>query len=290
MRAIPSALSESLTSGLTTLCHLWRVERKDGQVFGFTDHDRDLTVDGLVFQAESGLAAGAMEKTRDLEIDTAEIEGALRSDRIAPADIAQGAWDGARVDVWRADWRAPERRVRLFAGRLGEIKRAEFGFSAELRGLQAPLDATSGRVFSRFCDAELGDGRCGADLTQPARRGSGRVARLTGAAAFEAEGLEGFAAGAFARGVLTWGDGQTSIVARHRVSGAVVTIEIEAARAVIAGDTFTLTVGCDKRFDTCRVKFDNVQNFRGFPHMVGNDAVQAGPSEDDMDGGSRWKD
>ena len=41
------------------------------------------------------------------------------------------------------------------------------------------------------------------------------------------------------------------------------------------GDTFVVTAGCDKRFDTCRDRFDNAVNFRGFPHIPGNDFVVA---------------
>jgi hypothetical protein len=42
-----------------------------------------------------------------------------------------------------------------------------------------------------------------------------------------------------------------------------------------AGDAFTVTAGCDKHFATCQAKFANAVNFRGFPHMPGNDFVTA---------------
>ena len=43
---------------------------------------------------------------------------------------------------------------------------------------------------------------------------------------------------------------------------------------------------CDKRFSTCRDDFANAENFRGFPHMPGNDVLVAGPG-DARKGGSR---
>jgi len=57
-------------------------------------------------------------------------------------------------------------------------------------------------------------------------------------------------------------------------------------QAMQPGDTFTLTAGCDKRFETCRAKFANALNFRGFPHMPGNDFVvgYAVPGEPCHDG------
>ena len=42
---------------------------------------------------------------------------------------------------------------------------------------------------------------------------------------------------------------------------------------VTAGDAFTIRAGCDKRMETCPAKFVNVSNFRGLPHIPGQDAV-----------------
>ena len=38
---------------------------------------------------------------------------------------------------------------------------------------------------------------------------------------------------------------------------------------------FRHCAGCDKTFATCKAKFDNALNFRGFPHLPGNDAAYA---------------
>ena len=44
---------------------------------------------------------------------------------------------------------------------------------------------------------------------------------------------------------------------------------------------------CDQRFETCRDVFANTENFRGFPHMPGNDFMLAGPAAAGNDGGKR---
>ena len=55
------------------------------------------------------------------------------------------------------------------------------------------------------------------------------------------------------------------------------------------GDAFAITAGCDKQFATCKAKFANGINFRGFPYMAGNDTVVSYPnSKQVMDGGSRY--
>ncbi|MBL6854436.1 MAG: phage BR0599 family protein, partial [Alphaproteobacteria bacterium] len=67
------------------------------------------------------------------------------------------------------------------------------------------------------------------------------------------------------------------------------TIELWHAMSnpIAPGDTFTVTAGCDKQFATCKSKFVNGINFRGFPYMPGNDAVLAGPALP-LNGGSRY--
>lgn len=291
MRTIPEEPAARLASGVTTLAHVWRVTRRDDQVFAFTDHDRPLAFDDLACEPIAGLSTGAIEKSLGLNVDTASIAGAFASETITEADLARGLWDGARVDIFRVDWTDPALHVHMFAGHIGEVRRGTQAFEAELRGLQAALNVPVGRVFSRFCDADVGDARCGVDIEAPAFRGEGIVAEVISSYAFRASGLEDFVEGWFARGRLVWSEGGESEVAAHRISGSDAVIELIAApaAALIEGATFVVYAGCDKRLATCRAKFANTVNFRGFPHMPGNDAVQAGPvAGEPMDGSSRF--
>jgi uncharacterized phage protein (TIGR02218 family) len=80
-------------------------------------------------------------------------------------------------------------------------------------------------------------------------------------------------------------------VKRHAVSITQVSIELWQAmsEAVAIGDAFTITAGCDKQFTTCKAKFANTINFRGFPYMPGNDAITSYPTSGQvLDGGSRY--
>ena len=291
MRTIPEPLAADLAAGVTRLAHVWRVTRRDGAVLGFTDHDRLLMFDALACEPMTGLVAGAAEKSVGLGVDTASLSGALSSEGLTEADLGSGLWDGARVDLFRVDWTDPIQRVHLFAGRLGEVRRGVSAFEAELRGLQAPLNVPVGRVFSRFCDADLGDPRCGKDVETDAFRGEGVVAEVLSGAAFRADGLSAFSDDWFTRGRLVWNAGGEAEVAAHRLDAdAVIELLDPAGAVLVEGATFTIYAGCDKRIETCRAKFANTLNFRGFPHMVGNDAVQAGPvAGAQLDGSSRFR-
>ena len=95
MRAISAALAAKLSSGVTTFAHVWRVMRRDGERFAFTDHDCALALDDLVAAPLQSLAAGVIEKSVGLSADSAGVAGALSSDAITEADLARGVWDGA---------------------------------------------------------------------------------------------------------------------------------------------------------------------------------------------------
>ena len=57
------------------------------------------------------------------------------------------------------------------------------------------------------------------------------------------------------------------------------------SEAPAPGTALQLIAGCDKRFETCRDRFANAVNFRGFPHMPGRDFVFSYASGDGDDDG-----
>jgi uncharacterized phage protein (TIGR02218 family) len=283
MRTIPSGLQAKLDSGVTTLARCWMVTRRDGEKLGFTDHDRDISIDGTVCHAGTGLTASEATARLGLQVDGAEIAGALADESLAESDLAAGRYDAADVEVHLVDWSDPSLRVLLAKCVLGEIRREGAAFTAELRSLSHRLNEESGRLYTATCAADLGDARCTVDLGDAAWHGSGTVSSLAGTSAFRVSGLDGFADGWFTAGRLAFTGGANAgfavEVKTHRVALDGVLIELwQAAPEPIAlGDTFTVTAGCDKRFATCRDRFANGVNFRGFPQIPGNDFVISYP-------------
>lgn len=163
MRQVPDELAARIESGAATLCHVWVVAREDGTRLGFTDHDRNLQVDGVDCAADSGWTLGAMEAAEGLVAGSLAVAGVLDDARIVEADIGGGLWDGAKVELWRVDWMRPDLQVRLGAGSIGRIRRDgdDDGFAAEVQGPLATLERVVGRTYGRGCDAVLGDARCG---------------------------------------------------------------------------------------------------------------------------------
>jgi hypothetical protein len=59
------------------------------------------------------------------------------------------------------------------------------------------------------------------------------------------------------------------------------------ARCTVSHDHPDFGLGCDRELGTCRDRFANVANFRGFPHIPGNDFVLRYPGQGEaLDGGA----
>lgn len=289
---IPPALQAKLDAGATTLAHAWIVNRRDGAVFGFTDHDRALGVNGVTCAPTSGFVSGELRGEAGAPARGA-LFGALQDEGVDPAELDAGLWDGAAIETWRVDWSEPELCFRTFSGALGAVVRTGTTYEVEVHGPTARLDRVIGRRFSALCDAELGDARCGVDVSAPAYTAEVSVQARPSAASLVVSGA-GQAPGWFADGVLLWtggaNAGRTARIVTHGADpgGAVITLDAPPVAAVSAGDAASLLAGCDKRFSTCREKFSNGSRFRGCPHMPGDDVlVRHAGSETVRDGGAR---
>jgi uncharacterized phage protein (TIGR02218 family) len=291
-------LSESfaahLASGATTVCRCWALVRADGQVFGFTDHDRTLSFEGIEFRADTGLTARALQQTTGLSVDNSEALGALSDASLTEEDILAGRYDNAEVRAWLVNWAEVGDRVLQFRGTVGEVTRAGGAFEAELRGLTEALNQPQGRVYQKQCAAILGDAGCRFDLTTPGYATERLVEVVEDRRIFRFASVAGFDDRWFERGrfrVLSGrAEGLVGVVKNDRATGGGRQIELWEAIAlpIAPGDMVRIEAGCDKRADTCRLKFQNFLNFRGFPDIPGEDWLMSYPVRSAANtGGSR---
>ncbi|WP_323764906.1 DUF2163 domain-containing protein [Marinovum sp.] len=282
--ALSEALAAHLQSGLTTLCRAWAIDRADGVSFGFTDHDRELSFDGLSFRADTGLSAMALQQGTGLSVDNSEAVGALMDAAITEEDILAGRYDGAEVRAWLVNWRDVAQRHMLFRGTIGEMRRVDGAFEAELRGLAEALNRPFGRVYQAPCTAVLGDGACGFDLATPGYVWEGPVREVDETSSVAVFTDNGFEPEWFQRGRMDVLSGAAAglfgPIKRDTTKATGRRIELwEPLRAqMVAGDLVRLTAGCDKRMETCRFKFDNLLNFRGFPDVPEDDWLMVNPA------------
>lgn len=289
-----AALLAHLAAGSSTVCRAWAVVRRDGQTYGFTDHDRPLAFEGITFRADAGMSARAIVQGTGLAVDNSEALGVLSDTSLRDEDIDAGRLDGAQVRMWLVNWQVPAQRLLRFAGTIGEIRRGAGAFHAELRGLTEALNQPQGRVIQRPCAAVLGDARCRFDLDDVGYAVTLPAEVVEGGRVYAFVLVDMFQDRWFERGrlIVTSGaaGGLTGMIKHDRLrADGSRQIELwEPIRAaVVTGDLLRIEAGCDKRVETCRLKFNNIVNFQGFPFIPGEDWLTSVPlGRGDDDGGS----
>ena len=265
---------------MTTLCTCWRINRVDGAIEGYTDHDRNLVISGVVYQAASGFAPSAVERSTSLQPNTQTMIGVIDSARLSESDLRAGIYTGARVTVFLADWATSTLEHTLLVGHLGAVSMQDGQYSAELVSLEHELTKPLGKTAQIRCDADLGDTRCGVSLSSV----TGSVTSVTVARRVIVDTARTEVDGYFTGGKLTWATGANigrSMDIKRYVAGTQ-TIELAEPMpsTIEAGDAYTLVRGCDKTFATCRDVFDNADRFRGLPYLPGTTNL-AGNNLDD---------
>lgn len=293
MRDLSASLKSHLAGPATTLTHCWKITRADGVVLGFTDHDRSLMADDTLFVPQDSGDLTAIDQSADLSVDNASLDAVLSSDKISADDLRSGRFDGARIDIYRVNWQDPTQFLLLKTGTFGDVVRSRDGFRVEIRGLTHALDRPVGRVYQYQCDARLGDERCGVDLNDPAYWREGVIDVGSSRQSLRLPGISGAPEGFFTHGVARFLSGElaglTRSIRAHRAAPqTVIDLWTPLPEVPPAGAALRVTAGCDRLPETCRTKFQNYLNFRGFPHMPGNDFVTLYPLRgENHDGGRR---
>ena len=259
---------------LTSIALCWRIERPDGAGLALTSHDVALVHEDVEFVPTPGITPASVSRSLGLEPDSGEIAGALSSDALETKDLALGRWDGAGIRLSAVDWAAPEAEaIDLLAGELGELSLQGESFTAELRGAASRLEQPVCPATSPECRANFGDKRCRVDLA-----GRTSFAQVIAANGGELQLDRSIGAG-YLLGRLRYLRGSncglsTRIIA---ISGALVRVRDLPRAAVEPGCRVEVREGCDKRFATCATRFGNAVNFRGEPHLPGNDLLTRYP-------------
>lgn len=282
MRTVPAAITAARATPASRLCKIWRLERTDGTVLRFTEHDRALEVDGETYLPTASFDPSTIKASGDLAVDDLDVQGAFDSSLITAEDLMAGRYNGATFYVAEVLWDDPAagKDVQRF-GWLGRVREQGGRFVAELLGPTVRLQSALLDVYSPGCRATLGDSRCKVDLGPFTQ--SGAVATVYDGRAFDASGLTLPDPEYFHFGLVTWTSGANAGLEMEvqGSDGTLVQLFLPMPFPIEVGDTFDIVAGCNKALGTCRVKFSNVPNFRGHPHVPVSDDLIKGPGGQD---------
>lgn len=278
MKTLSANLKSHLAQEVTTLCTCWKASLTNGVVYGFTDNTKDLLIDGIKYKASTGYTPTSISTSSQFNVDNLDVQALLSDDSITNRDLLSGLWDYAKIEIFELNYNAISDGVnQLRVGWLGEITIKDNSFTTELRGMMQKYQQSIGRVYAPACDATLGDTRCGKNLI--ALTFTGTIESVISQRQFLASSLLQ-AIGYFDYGLIKWNSGLNaglSMEVKTYVTGNVL-LQLPMANTIVVGDSFTIVAGCNKTLFHCKDKFNNVINFRGFPHVSGTDKVLKGPN------------
>jgi len=165
MKGTPSALLTAMSAQVTTIAGCWKVKRTDDTVLAFTDHQTDLIINAVTYQATSGFSRTALSHSAGLNVDNLDLLGVLDSEAITEQDLRAGLYRNAEVWYFEADYTDVSLgKHKLDYGFLGEVTVQEGVFVAEFRSLMQRLDQEVGEKAGRYCRVPLGSTLCGITL------------------------------------------------------------------------------------------------------------------------------
>lgn len=280
MKVIPIALQRELEKSTARLATCMRVERRDGEVFGFTTNSKALVIDGETYLPGSSFTPSDIATGSNLDTDDLEVEGLLMSTVLTEDDLRVGRWDYASFKVFVVNWASPgDGAVKMRAGHLGKVSAGTLGFKAELLGLVEAYGTSIGKITQPGCRTSLGTTECG--ITPTTVTGTITLCEtdfftLTDDALDQDDGF-------FDEGVITFLDGpaaglsyEVKAYIRTGSPGGLWVTKLPVGYDV-TGASYSMTEGCPRTWAACTTRFDNAVNYRGEPWLRGNDVlVQVG--------------
>lgn len=288
MKSLTSNMNDQYASGTTTLACALLVTRADGERFAFTEHDENVTIEGVEYLADPGLSISEIVISADLNVGNLELRTLNDGIMFTPGDVLGGVWRNAAFMIFRYDWATPpasldEVDVQL-AGTLGEVRLEQTTVVAELRDLRQYLQHPVGEESSKTCRYRLGDAKCGFPLSDVTV--SGTITSVPTARRIFADSSRSEANDFFGWGTVTFtsgdADGLTAKIEAYDSATKRFTLSLPLFVDLQVGDTYIAVAGCRGRFEEdCDAKFSAIvplhyYNFGGEPHRRGMDNVTAG--------------
>lgn len=295
MRNFNPAIQSLFDQKALALCNLWEITRVDGTVYRFTDLDRAVNYEGEQFVPTSGGETSAHEAEEGALARNLELRGFIDDTTILHDDLLAGRFKRAQVTQTCIDWRHPEWGAvyeRHFW--IADVEYDDRVWVVEMVGLSHLLEQPFGRRVTMDCRHTVGQAGpngepgCigysgdGVDLTDSAYLQSGRtvssIVKARKVFHTDIPTSSGYDDSWWKHGQLTWTSGLNNglkfDVRASRETNGKIWLEVPTPFDIAVSDGFSITVGCNWAWSTCKDKFSNSVNYGGYPHLPPTDTQQ----------------
>lgn len=282
MRTLGAGLASHLAGTAHTRCTMLRLDLVDGTTLAITDHNKDLDFDlgdgAATYSSRTGIMPSDLALALRFEGSDIQVQGPI-GDTVTRTAVLGGRYDDATARLFQVNWAdLSAGAIKLLKGRVVLAEVAGSRFKLTIHGEATRFAQSVGRTITAYCDADLGDARCGFALTAD----TVTVTSVTDERSFTTSNAAARANDYFNKGTATFTSGALAgcrpvEIFDWTVAGGV-SLWTGLPEAPQVGDTLELRRGCDKTRPTCLATFDNVINFRGFPDVPGSDQVLRYPN------------
>lgn len=271
-RNLSTDLQDALKAETTTLARILRIERTDGNTVRLTDAVDSLKMGDEVFYATVGMTISAVyQSSINQSGQSTQFTTVFHSAGITKEDLVAGLYEQAAVTISLIDYtNLLAGEMILFKGRMGRYKFSDRGLvTIETVPTTAASIMLANEKYGDTCRNILGDAGCTVNLNSFGVNFA--ITTITAnALTFSVDSAANQDDGYFTLGHILWVTGDNADTNSDvRVSTNDATqISLFYRPAVsfpIVGDTGILYPGCDLKWKTCKLKFNNLNRFRGEP-------------------------
>lgn len=235
----------------------------DAEAFRFTSSESTISSGGVDYRpvaiSRNGFGQAMGERPDAMVVSLPTNEDFVKRFILTPPGIV------VPFTLRRFHLNDPDLQVKiLFRGVVKSVIFVEDGHKAEVHS--APITSAFSRTIPRFsysglCNHMLYDARCKIDEHDPAWEKHLHISAVANDQ-ITADGAGAFGADFFVAGFVESGNDFRQVI---KQVGDVLTLQLPFLISPL-GNTLRCLAGCKLRLTDCRVKFDNVLNFGGFPY------------------------
>ena len=271
---------------------LWKIDRPDGELFYFTEHDASIVFDGQTYAPANGYSPSASRAESGMKVPNMEFVGILDDDRIQVEDIRAGLFHNSEVTEHMIDWMYP------WAGAfysmkywISDITYDGEMWQAEIEGVARKLRASVGDIYCSDCSNRFCDAICdpGGTLITAATSSDVEIQKVHANEprrvfwVFNSDLPGGVDDDYYNKGTCVGIDGENAgherEIKRFTLGYLYSKVELYIQMPVdlAPADTVDMVRGCDKQVDTCYSRYNNLGQCRAFLHIPGTDAANTTP-------------